>query len=270
MPEPEEPRESESQPQANWFADLRLAAAFLTRLVPPPDGDGNGDGGGGGRPLAQAVRVFPLIGAALGLGASVIYMAAYTLGLPPTLAAICALAALVAATGALHEDGLADVADGFGGGADAKAKLAIMRDSRAGAFAVVAVVFSIVVRVAAIAALAEPGPVAAALIAAAACSRAAMPAVMLNLDAARADGLGAAAGKPESDHVVIGAGIAAALALMFLGFWAGIVAVAVCALATMGVAALARRQIGGHTGDVLGTVQQAAEIAVLLVAVALQ
>ncbi len=245
-----------------WIDDLWLAAGFLTRLTPPPAG------AAGGRPLAEAGRAFPLVGAGLGLGAGVIYAAAGGLGLPPTPAAVCALAALVAATGALHEDGLSDVADGFGAGGGRKRKLAVMRDSRSGSYGVIAVTFSLIARVAALTALAEPGLVAAALVGAGAASRAALPVVMLRLPAARADGLGAAAGVPGQDDVLVGLAIAAVIAFVALGFATALAALAVGAAATAAVAALARRQIGGHTGDVLGAVQQAVEIAILLAVVA--
>ena len=245
-----------------WLDDLRLAAGFFTRVVPPP--------ADAGRPLAEAARAFPLVGAGLGLGAGVVYWAAHDLGLTPPLAAVCALAALVAATGALHEDGLSDVADGFAGGANREDRLAIMRDSHAGVFGVVAVTLALIARVAALVALAEPVLVIAALAAAGAASRAAIPPVMRRLPSARADGLGAAAGVPKSDDALLGMGLAAAIALIALDISQAIVALAVGALAAAGVAALARRRIGGFTGDVLGAVQQAVEIAVLVAAVALR
>ena len=109
----------------DWVEDLRLAAGFLTRLPLAPSAD---------RPLAQAARVFPLVGAALGLAAGLIYGLAAALGLPSMLAAVVTLAGLIAATGALHEDGLADSADGLGGRATAKAKHPNKRDHHIGAY----------------------------------------------------------------------------------------------------------------------------------------
>ena len=247
-----------------WLDDLHLAAGFLTRVVPAPQGDA------GARPLAEAARVFPLVGAALGLAAGVVFAAAARLGLPPSLAAICALGVLVLATGALHEDGLGDTADGFGGGGGREQKLAIMRDSRTGVYGMIAIALGLIARLAAIAALAGPGAVLGALIAAGAVSRAAMPAVMRSLSPARGDGLGASAGRPARNDVIIGIALAAAIALVTVGIGAAIVALAACALVAKAAEALARRQIGGHTGDVLGAVQQACEIAALFVFVALQ
>ena len=246
-----------------WGDDIRLAAGFLTRLAPPPSGDK------ARRPLSEAARVFPLIGLGLGLAAGLIYSLAAALGLPPALAAIITLGALIAATGALHEDGLADSADGLGGGATAKAKLAIMRDHHMGAYGVIAVTLGLMARAAALASLADPALVLAALAAAGAASRAAIPLVMLRLPLARSDGLASRAGQPGQRDVLIGGGLALVIALLALGVIAALAAMVAAACAALAVAALARRQIGGYTGDILGAVQQAAEISILFTLVAL-
>ena len=184
------------------------------------------------------------------------------LGLPPWPAAVVALATTIWLSGALHEDGLADVADGFGGGRTREAKLAIMRDSRIGSYGALALVLAVLARAGAIAALAEPAAVAAALVAAGAVSRGALPAVMAALPQARADGLAAKAGRPHPLRAAAALLIAALIALVLLGGTAP-AALAAGALAALAVALLARRQIGGHTGDVLGAVQQLTEIGVL-------
>jgi adenosylcobinamide-GDP ribazoletransferase len=244
-----------------WLNDVRLAAGFLTRLVPPP--------GGVIRPLARAVRAFPLVGAGLGAAAGLVYIVASEVGLPPILAALVTLAALVLATGALHEDGLADTADGFGGGIAKAAKLTIMRDSRIGTYGVIAVAFSLMARVAALATIAEPALVFAALVVTAAASRAAMPLIMVLLPMARSDGLGADAGRPSRRDMVIGAVLALVIALLALDGAVAIIALVVGGLGALAVAALARRQIGGYTGDVLGAAQQISEVAMLFTIVAL-
>ena len=172
-------------------------------------------------------------------------------------------------TGAFHEDGLADVADGFGGGWDHESKLGIMRDSRIGTFGVVAVVLSLGLRATAVAALAEPAAVASAVIMAGMASRAAILFVQRGLPPARTDGLGAGAGVPTVRGVAAATllNLAAAVALLPLPV-AGAAVVAI-AIVVWGVAVLARRQIGGFTGDVLGAVQQVSEIAALLAVVVL-
>ncbi len=119
---------------ARAIRDLRTATAFMTRLpVGAPEG---GD-------LAAACWAFPVAGLLIGAIAGGLLAAAWTFGAPPLVAALLALAAMAALTGALHEDGLADTADGLGGGSPER-KLEIMRDSRVGAFGVLALVFAAV------------------------------------------------------------------------------------------------------------------------------
>ena len=248
-----------------WLADLSVAASFLTRVRPP----GAPPDSAPGR-LAGAVRAFPLVGAGVGLAGGVVYALAYWLGLPTFAAALCALAATALVTGALHEDGLADTADGLGGGRTVEDRLRIMRDSHIGAFGVLALVFSIGLRTAALATLGTPGIAAAALIAAGAGSRALLGLVMRRLDPARTDGLGADAGRPSEEGALTSAAIGGAFVLVFLGLGGGtgIVAAAAATVAVAVVGQYARRGIGGYTGDVLGAAQQVAEIAILLAAAA--
>ena len=247
---------------ADRLDDLRIAAAFLTRL---PMG-----GGGAAAPgaLAEAAWAFPIVGLGVGLVGGLVYLVAAGIGLAGWPAAVLAVAAQLLLTGALHEDGLADVADGFGGGATRDRKLEIMRDSRIGAFGVSALILALMARIAVVAELADPSPVIAVLLAAGAASRAAVVAAMNWLDPAQPDGLGADAGRPEPARVMIAGGVALLAALVALGVGAGVIALIVAAAGAAMIGALAQQQIGGHTGDVLGAVQQAAEIAFLLAAVA--
>lgn len=257
---------SDPQIQTPVLGALRHAIMFLTRLRLPGGEPGSGPGGeiDAPPPLGQSAWAFPLAGLVVAVPAAALYGLGIHFGLAAWPSAVLCVACMVALTGALHEDGLADTVDGFGGGADIPAKLEIMRDSRIGTFGVVALVLSLVARIAAIAAIADSAMVAGAVIAAAAASRAAMTMVLYALPAARGDGLGAAAGKPGGRGVVAAATLAFAVALAALD-WQGADIAAVAALAGGGAVALfARRQLGGHTGDVLGAVQQAAEIAVLL------
>lgn len=260
-----------------WSSDFGAAVRFLTRVPwpsrpteptepEPAAADAAAADTGTAAPgpgLTRAARAFPIVGALLGLVGGIVYAIAFGLGLPSLVAAILAIAAMALATGALHEDGLADMADGFGGGGTAADKLAIMRDSRIGAYGVIALVLALAAKVGALTDLESTGVVMVALIAAAASSRAVMPAIMAWMRPARADGLGASAGRPTTNHVFTGIAIAVVLSVVLLG-WTGIVALLVCALGGFAVAWLARRQIGGHTGDVLGAAQQLAELFFLL------
>jgi len=231
--------------------EFRLAVMLLTRL---PAGRIEGVA----PTMAASAWVWPLAGAVVGAIAAVALALALWLGLPPLPAAVLALAAGVLATGAMHEDGLADLADGFGGGATRERKLEIMRDSRIGSYGVVALVLSLAFRAGAIATLAPEGA-GWALIAVAAASRAAMPALLAALPPARTDGLGKAAGAETAP--AIPAALIGFAVLLPLGLGSALSVAAAVALAAAAMAALARRQIGGQTGDVLGATQQATEIA---------
>jgi adenosylcobinamide-GDP ribazoletransferase len=244
---------------ARRWDEFRVAAGFLTRLpfgpMPAPV-----------VPLAQASWAFPLVGVVVGALGGLAYALAAWLGMPPLPAALVAVAVTAASTGARHEDGLADTADGLGGGHDREQRLAIMRDSRSGAYGVLALVFSVALRAAALAALSDTGRVAAALVAAHAAARGGLPLVLRALDPARADGLGAAAGRPEARLAWVASGLGAVIALIALGVNAGIAALVFAGAAMALVAGLARRQIGGYTCDVLGAVEQAGEVVMLLAA----
>ena len=250
------------QPMDAWLDDLKAAARFLTRV---PVGEA-----GGAFDLNRALRAFPVIGALIGLAAAVVLWLAVALNLPAGLAAAVTILGLVALTGGLHEDGLADTADGFWGGATREAKLAIMHDSRIGTFGVVALAGSLLLRSEALATLtlADIGAATGALVAAAVLSRHSMVALLRGADPARHDGVAATVGRPSSDTVrtsFIATLIIAVPCLWLAGGIAGIViGLGLAALVHWGVKSLAVRQVGGHTGDVCGALQQATETAVLL------
>jgi len=243
---------------ARWLSAPAVAAMFLTRLpVRGPHTE-----------LAGAVVAFPLVGLVVGaLGGGAFWLAALA-GLPPLAGAFIALAVGALVTGALHEDGLADAADGLAG-KSAEDAIRIMRDSRIGGYGVLAMIFSVGLRAAALAAIAEPLTVFLAMVAVGAASRAAMPCVMLALPRASTDGLAKAAGRPAPVDVVFGIVVSAGLALLLLGPPGAVGMILAAAVAGLAIAALARRRLGGYTGDVLGAVQQTAEIASLLVLAAI-
>jgi len=247
------------------FVDDFLACLrFYSRLpVPAPRGHEMPD-------FRTAVRALPLAGALIGLVPAWVLLAARAFGQPPFLAATLALAALIAITGALHEDGLADLADGFGGGVTREEKLEIMRDSRLGSYGAVALTLSLLLRVGALTTIAQRGGFEAAtvLIFAAALSRTAGLLPIMILAPARADGAGHAAMRPFKEALQTAALLASAISILPIA--AGVspltalVAGALAVGAAYATAKLAERQIGGLTGDVLGGAQQAAEIAALL------
>jgi adenosylcobinamide-GDP ribazoletransferase len=244
------------------LVDLKISAIFLTRL-PLSHGQtiARGD-------LSRALWSAPIIGAGVGALGAGVYGLAYALHLPPLPSATLAVAATALATGCLHEDGLADVADGFGGGTTRERKLEIMRDSRIGTYGCLALLMSCLLRVGALASLAEPASVTAALIAAGAIARAGLAPFMALVPAARADGMSAYAGAPPPASA-IAAGLLGLIALVCGLGPVPAMAALLCLAAGLSVLAwLCRTQIGGQTGDVLGAVEQIGEIAVLLVATA--
>ena len=244
---------------AGFFAGFLAATAFFTRLPVDPRGAGEWR-------LADSAWAFPVVGAGIGGAAAFALLLARLIGLASWPAALLSVLAGIALTGALHEDGLADTADGFLGGGDRQEKLAILRDSRQGTYGVLAIVLSVLLRAAALAGIGDVIHAGLALIAAHAASRAALPAAMMGLTPARADGLGAMAGTPRAGGAIAAALIGAAIALAALGPMRGVIALCLAGVIVFTMAELARRQIGGYTGDVLGGFQQVGEIVILLAA----
>ena len=218
--------------------------------------------------MRDAVWAYPLAGLAVGLIGAITLSVAYGLGLPSLASALLALAAMALATGAMHEDGLADMADGFGGGQTRERKLEIMRDSRIGTYGVLALVLVVGLRASALSALSQGWSGAFAVIACAAASRGLLPAVMALMPPARDDGLGRSAGSPERSRAANALGLGFVALLVFLPFSPAFAAMAAGAVAALGVSLLAKRQIGGLTGDTLGATQILAETAMLLAVLA--
>ena len=242
-----------------FFGGFAVAVAFFTQL--PVDPRARDDW-----KLADAAWAFPLVGAGIGAAAALVFLLAQLLGLAGWPAGLLTVLASLAITGALHEDGLADTADGLFGSYDREARLAIMRDSRHGSFGVLAIVLSVLLRAAALAAIGDVIHGSLALIAAHAASRAPLPAVMRALPAARADGLSAMAGTPGTTGVAAAAAIGAIVTLTTLGPMRGSIALCIAGLAIFAVARFAQRRVGGHTGDILGAIEQTGEIVMLLAA----
>jgi adenosylcobinamide-GDP ribazoletransferase len=241
--------------------ELKTGLAFLTRL-PVRSEPAMGEA------FVRAGWTFPVIGAGVGACGALVYWLAHALGLQAFVCAVLAVMATLLLTGGLHEDGLADTADGFGARASLERKLAIMRDSQIGTYGAAALTLSLMLRAGAIASLAEPALVALALIAAHAGARAAMLMFMRTVPSARDDGLSAQAGIPPQGSSLIAACIALVVLLLCLGFGATLAGLLLLAAAGGGFAWLSHRQIGGQTGDVLGAFEQAGEVLILLAAAA--
>jgi adenosylcobinamide-GDP ribazoletransferase len=250
----------------HWLEDraeeLKASIAFCTRLpfgrmeLTDP------------KIVGKAAWAFPVVGIIVGLIGSLIYVVAHRFGVPAWPAAALSVAATLIATGALHEDGLADTADGFGGGGTRQQKLDIMRDSRTGAYGVCALVLGLLLRVGALASFADAHAVVWALIASHCAARAGMPALMWLLPPARSDGLSYEAGQPTGESMAAAAAIALVVLLFCLYPARAVVAATLLLIAVGLMAWLSLRQVDGQTGDVVGALEQVGEIVVLLVALA--
>ena len=239
-----------------WLDDFKMAVGFLTRL-PVPHADAAGAN------FARAYRLFPVVGGLIGLVTGLLCLGLRQAGVPDPAAAALALGAGALLTGALHEDGVADVADGFGGGRDVEAKLAIMRDSRIGSYGVIALLVSFATKLSALAAIPD-GLVVPCLIASHALARGVLPVLAANMAYARQDGLARSSGQPDAGTAMIAVALAVLIALLALPSTFAAWATVAAAVSGFVVARLALRQVGGQTGDVLGAAEQVAETALLV------
>lgn len=262
------PREgtSDSQPALDLFwTDLRQSIGLLTRLPL----------GGATLPqtrsLKQAMRAFPAVGLLIGLMLGTAFGLCQWLGFSDLIASILVVGLSLMLTGAFHEDGLADTADGLWGGSSRDGKLAIMRDSRLGTYGALALMVVLALRVATITEIADFGGFAnviVALAAAGAWSRALMVQLLATTPSARSDGLAAGIGQPTTSTARQALALGFLSATLLVGWSLGIVAAMVALAASYGAFLLVRRlanhHIGGQTGDIAGAVQQTSEIIFLL------
>ena len=256
------PPQTETARTFRPFAEFVHAARFLTRVpVPfsrtldPP-------------PLHQTMRLFPLVGALIGIFIAGLAYGLTKLGVPSLLACLLAVALGLGLTGALHEDGFADFADGLGGGRTRERRLEIMRDSRIGSYGGLALIICVMARVFALETLVAASlPVLlAALAATHAFSRAMMVDLLWATPPARSDGLSVMVGRPSRGVTLFAAMIGLVLTLgsgYYAGAEAAVIALGCGLAATAVVRWLAVRLIGGQTGDVAGAAQVACEIAML-------
>lgn len=237
--------------------DIPAALGLLSRLPIPVDGEKAALRG------AAAAWAYPLAGLVIGVIVAAVASIALRINLPIPIAAGLALVTSVAVTGAMHEDGLADSADGLWGGWDPARRLEIMKDSHIGVYGVSALVLSFILRWVALTAFIVTGLHWPAIITAAMLSRACVTGLMTILPHARKDGLSRTVGRPSTPAALIAAVIALIMTLYFWGWW-GLLVALVAEIAVLLCAAIARVKIGGQTGDILGAAQQVTELAVLM------
>jgi adenosylcobinamide-GDP ribazoletransferase len=239
--------------KAQWTLFL-LAVQFLTRLPVPADLPFSEE------LQARAARYFPAAGLVVGgLGAAVLALGAQLWALP--VAVLLSLAATLIATGALHEDGLADAADGLVGGADRDRALEIMRDSRIGSYGVLALGVALAIKVAVLAAL-PIGVACAALIGGHVLGRAAAVQVIALDRYARAEGAKFAPPRVARHDRLVAAGTTVFILIALLPWLGAGLAAALVGAALLGSVfrRLFLRKLGGYTGDCLGAMQQLVEL----------
>lgn len=213
--------------------------------------------------LSRSSRFFPLVGLMIGIAAATLHWG-LTPHFPDAVVAVLIVLFSVLATGGLHEDGLADVADAFGGGWNRDQVLEILKDSRIGSYGALAVVFSIGSRILLLALL--PGSIFARYIISAhvLCRWTILPLGRVLPAARRQDGQGARLARQISvASLLLGTLIAFGIAAFLLrtAIWAPIAAVVVVTILS---GLYYQRRLGGITGDCFGATVQLAEIAVYL------
>lgn len=217
-------------------------------------------------------RALPFAALVIALPAALIALLAGLAGVNALLTAALTVTALVVTTGAFHEDGLADSADGLFGGHTPERRLEIMKDSRVGTFGALALCLSLLLRVSALAAILQGAgawAAAAAVLVAAPWSRVEGLRILATTPSTRRDGASASVGQPGSSVLPVAYGLSGALALLLvaagaLPFAGVLIGLALSALTTLWLSRTAIRLIGGQTGDILGAAQQLGEIAIYL------
>ena len=230
------------------ISQMRLAMMMLTRLPvgylndPVPT-------------LAQARWAFPLIGLPVGLICWAVFSGAIALGLPPLTLGVIAVAAMAFITGGLHFDGLSDFADGLGG-RDTEQRLEIMRDSRIGSYGALVMILVSLAMASAIGTMVSGIQALLAFLLMAVASRMLMLAVLDLLPPARTDGLGKSASGTARLWIP---GLALLVGLTLIWGFAALGVLAAMAFVAVMIAQLARKRLGGQTGDVLGAIQLSTE-----------
>ena len=259
---PEEGEARRAAPRQVLADDLIMALRFFSRL---PTGNRPHE-----RPeLSRIALALPFASLVIGVIPAFLLAGGGLTGLPGLFVAGLAVAAAAIVTGAMAEDAIADAADGLFGGTTRERRLEIMKDSRHGTYGVVALCLFLLLRVSALAALADVAPVSAGALwlAAMLMSRSGALWLTVMLPPARATGASAAAGRASALAFGLGGIFALILALLLSAPSAGLLgfslAVALLAVLAWGWAQLCDNLIGGQTGDLIGALQALLELAAL-------
>ena len=237
------------------LGDIPAAIGLLTRLPITVDTTKATARG------AAAAWAYPLVGALIGVILAAFVALFSWQGLPVGIIAALVLAISAIITGAMHEDGLADAADGLWGGWDRARRLEIMKDSRIGVYGVLTLALSLLIRWMGVTALIALDIYWGAFIAMGVLSRSSMVVLMTLMTNARQTGLSQSVGRPAPLTGCVAVGIAVLIAVL-CGHWALVIA---AGMTLVVCAVIAQAKIGGQTGDILGATQQVTEIVMLLV-----
>lgn len=254
-------REDISRSVRPWYEDLLQALRFLTRIPVAEDAPANSAS------LRRAARAFPLTGLVVGGAGALVILFAAPFGIPSTVTVMLALATMVILTGGLHEDGLADSSDALFATTDPDERMKILKDSSSGVFAMLALIFVILIKWTALIAIMEESSfsAASAIVAASIVSRIAFLVPVCFMSPVKEDGLGAALGSLNPASLILPLGVGAG-ALFFVLF--DIIAIAAsliaCAVVAFGIAILAEKKLGGYNGDIAGATQQISEAVALV------
>ena len=243
-----------------FFKDILLSVSFLTRI--PISKDLLFE-----RSLMDAAWSFPLIGGLVGfLGGMVALLLSY-FNISPIIISFLTIGAIILLTGGLHEEGLADTADGFGINKNPEDKINIMRDSQIGVYGTLALIIAISVKAVALSELINKDPFFAcviALIVSGALSRSTIVGIAFFIEKASETGLASFAGKPKAN----GAGMCFLISILFCIFLLPLTkvlaAIFLSIVTTVVIGFLSKKQINGYTGDILGTTQILSETAILI------
>lgn len=236
------------------LSDITTAASLLTRI---PVRDSWVDPSR----LASSVWAFPIIGVLIGFLSGLLLESLIIIGISNGVSAAFAIGLSIFLTGGLHEDGIADCADGLGGGTSKERALEIMKDSRIGAYGAIILMLFLITRWSAVADLANSSPI-QNLVIIGAVSRLPMVLAMVSMENARDNGLSHHVGKPHATYAAMAFVFCAVLSMALLS-WLGLVVLLVVFASALPLLILSNRKIGGQTGDVLGGTQQCSEVAAL-------
>jgi len=244
------------------WSDVPAALGLLTRLPIKVDTEAAIHRG------AASAWAYPVVGICVALISLLIVTGLSWFGVTSWILAGIYVALGIIITGAMHEDGLADSADGLWGGWTKERRLEIMKDSRIGTYGVLALILAVLLKAMAIHALIEAGSVWGPLVVCAAASRALMVVLMSLLPNARDTGLSQSVGRPEQSTMLVACAVGLGIGLVALpSFVPALMIVSV--LVTLACGAIARAKIGGQTGDILGATQQITEIVLLITCMSL-